>query len=73
MEGYAYQYARQKYCIPVRDNEQFSLAELFDMVAGTSTGSLLTATIVFPDYSPNNTNPGKNKFYAEKAIEIYAQ
>ena len=72
MEGYSYRYARDAYCIPARDNEQLSLSEIFDMVAGTSTGSLLATTIVFPDKSPNPQFPGKNKYFAETAISIYA-
>lgn len=42
------------------------MSELFDMVSGTSTGSLLTTSVVMPA-----TN-GSNKFYADDAAKIYA-
>ena len=48
-----------------------SMAELFDMVSGTSTGSLLTTAIVMP----NNDNATKakqmNMYFANDASEIY--
>jgi uncharacterized protein len=43
------------------------MAELFQMVSGTSTGSLLTTAIVLP--SPNDIT--KNKFWAADASNIY--
>jgi hypothetical protein len=43
------------------------MSELFQMVSGTSTGSLLTTAIVLPD--PND--PTKNKFWASNASNIY--
>ena len=68
IEDYTYTYAREKYCIPERAKPKVSLSELFDMVAGTSTGSLLATTIVFPDKSEEPQYPGKNLWYADKAI-----
>lgn len=71
MEKYAYNYTRDEYCIPERDTLRVSMAELFDMVAGTSTGSLLATSIVLPN---NDTNsPRINKFFAEDAIKIYTE
>lgn len=49
METYAYEYANKTYCIPQRKNEKVSMAELFDLVAGTSTGSLLATALVIPN------------------------
>ena len=63
MEDFAYNYSRTKYCIPERPVPKVSLAELFDMVSGTSTGSLLTTAIVMP--SNNDTMP--NKYFANDA------
>ena len=45
------------------------MAELFDMVSGTSTGSLLATSIVLP----HPDDPKKNKFWAEDAIKIYTE
>lgn len=49
MEAESYRYAREMYCIPERANQQLSMAELFDMVSGTSTGSLLATSLVLPN------------------------
>ena len=43
------------------------MAEFFDMISGTSTGSLLAASLVLPN--PNDTS--KNLYWAEDAIKIY--
>jgi patatin-like phospholipase/acyl hydrolase len=43
------------------------MSELFQMVSGTSTGSLLTTAIVLP--AANDTT--KNKFWASDASNIY--
>ena len=69
LEIATYEYANKTYCIPKRDNEKISMSELFQMVSGTSTGSLLTTAIVLP--SP--TDPKKNKFWAVDASNIYKQ
>ena len=45
------------------------MSELFNMVSGTSTGSLLTTAVVIP--SGNDTI--KNKFFASDASAIYEQ
>lgn len=47
------------------------MADLFDLVAGTSTGSLLATALVIPN--DNTTSPQKNKFFAQKAIEVYTE
>lgn len=67
LENETYIYAKKNYCIPERKPEKMSMAELFQMVSGTSTGSLLTTAIVLP--SPNDTK--KNKFWAADASNIY--
>lgn len=70
MEDYTYKYAREKYCIDERTIPKISMAELFDMVSGTSTGSLLTTAIVMPDKDPA-TSGRKNLYFANNASEIY--
>lgn len=41
--------------------------KLFDMVAGTSTGSLLTTSITLPVSKENRTN----RYYSDDVINIY--
>lgn len=69
LESATYLYANQTYCIPKRENEKMAMSELFQMVSGTSTGSLLTTALVLP--SP--TDPTKNKFWAVNASNIYKE
>lgn len=65
MEDFAYIYARQKYCIPERSNSKISMVEIFDLIAGTSTGSIITSALSMP-------NPdGTNKYYAPDVIDIF--
>jgi patatin-like phospholipase/acyl hydrolase len=68
MEKIAYNYSVSQYCMPERTTPKVSMAELFDMVAGTSTGSLLAVTLVIP----SDTNKSENKFFASDAIDIYS-
>ena len=44
------------------------MSELFDLIAGTSTGSLLTTSLILPSFDPNGR---KNKYFADDAISIY--
>ena len=43
------------------------IANIFDVIAGTSTGGILTALYLFPDKT------GKPKFHAKEAIDIYKE
>jgi predicted acylesterase/phospholipase RssA len=69
MEEYSYNYSVSQYCLPERAIKKVSMSELYDMVAGTSTGSLLATAIVFPNPDPQNIT--KNKFFADDAIDVY--
>lgn len=73
MEKEAYDYAEDNYCLPERDNKRISMAELFDLVAGTSTGSLLATALVIPNDDPKTKDTQVNKFFAQKAIEVYTE
>ena len=49
MEEEGYRYARSNCNIPPRSTHKVSMAEIFDLVAGTSTGSLLATALVIPN------------------------
>lgn len=55
----------EKYLRAYSKDETASLADYFDLVAGTSTGSILTALLLCP-----NEN-GKAKYHASDALELY--
>lgn len=47
------------------------MSELFDMIGGTSTGSLLATALVLPSNASTPKRP--NKYFAEDAIRIYTE
>ena len=66
---YAYNYAVSKgYDIPRhRNNNRMHMIDLFDMMAGTSTGSILSAGLSIP----SRTNSSAPMYYAGEGQEIY--
>jgi len=64
METYAYEYASETYCIS-NSKGKLPMTDLFDMIAGTSTGSIMASALSMPD------DTGANKFYAQDVIDIY--
>lgn len=68
MEIFAYEYATKNLCYPKNEsNPRVPMYKLFDLVAGTSTGSLLATTVVLPESKENRVN----KYWADDAISIY--
>lgn len=61
MEKYAYNYTIENYCDAENTDQKISMSRLFDLVAGTSTGSLLATAIVLPK---NGSSPPVNLYYA---------
>ena len=49
------------------DNPNAKIGDYFDLVAGSSTGGLLTAILLFPD------NTKSAKFSVEAALDLYAK
>lgn len=55
----------EKYLRQYSKNDEAVLTDYFDIVAGTSTGSILTALLLCPD------EKGKQKYRAEDVLELY--
>jgi len=53
----------------LKGDQNLRLADAFDMIAGTSTGGILTCLYLCPD--PNN--PGHPRFSAQDAVDLYLQ
>jgi hypothetical protein len=71
LENQTYIYAQEKYCIGKRDIEKISMSELFQMVSGTSTGSLLTTALILPNINKELYGNRSNKFFSQNASEVY--
>lgn len=73
MELYAFSYATEKKYsgFPVYKSRpnKIAMKDLFNMTAGTSTGSILAAGLVYP----NNKNISEPKFFATDLLEIYSE
>jgi len=58
------------YCFE-RENKKISMTELFDMIAGSGTGAVISATLVMPNDDPATKDTQKNKYFADKALSFY--
>ena len=73
IEEFSYKYAKSKgYEVPSypgREGEGIiSMKDMFDMTAGTSTGSIISAGLVYP----SDKYKGVPKFFAKDIINIYS-
>jgi len=83
IEGYAYKYAKEKgYEVPEytdpatgKVRESVHLKDMFDMMAGTSTGSILAAGLAYPD--PKDKDKPKDKqmpfYFMKELMDIYTK
>eukprot|EP00349_Pseudokeronopsis_sp_Brazil_P002959 CAMPEP_0202969198 /NCGR_PEP_ID=MMETSP1396-20130829/14834_1 /ASSEMBLY_ACC=CAM_ASM_000872 /TAXON_ID= /ORGANISM="Pseudokeronopsis sp., Strain Brazil" /LENGTH=117 /DNA_ID=CAMNT_0049696453 /DNA_START=45 /DNA_END=398 /DNA_ORIENTATION=+ len=67
MEDYAYEYAHSKYHIPDQLIHKLPMSDLFHMMAGTSTGSLVTGSLTMPN------KEGGNKFNSTDIVDVFVK
>ena len=51
------------------DKQKISMAELFDMIAGSETGAIIASTLALKNNNANSKQ--KNKFFADKAVSFF--
>jgi hypothetical protein len=74
METYSYQYATSKgYKFPKYKGRDglIAMKDLFNMTAGTSTGSILAAGLVYPN--EERIAEKEPKFFANDLLKIYSE
>jgi len=74
METYSYQYATSKgYTFPKYKGRDglIAMKDLFNMTAGTSTGSILAAGLVYPN--EKRIAEKEPKFFATDLLKIYSE
>lgn len=54
-----------------KEGKEVRLSDYFDLVAGTSTGGILTCTYLIPQRDSNGKPTGRPKLTAKQAVDIY--
>ena len=81
MELYAFEYSTSKgYDFPkypplngtARD-DVIHMKDLFDMMAGTSTGSIISAALAFPSDDTLPTGEQVPQYWSKEVIDVYAK
>jgi len=83
IETYAYTYCKEKGLKPPVYNDQqgnpreaVAMKDMFDMISGTSTGSIITAALSFYNKKDPRNKEGENKiptFFADEIKNIYTE
>ena len=78
MERKSYLIAREYECsdhkgkmIGDRVSQKVSMAEIFDMIAGSETGAILASTLILPNKDEKSVDYQPNAFFADKVIEFF--
>lgn len=76
VEKYAYKYAKKKgYKVPLykdkdgKELDSMHLKDIFDMTAGTSTGSIIAAALAYPN--PEKGKQKEPRFFMQEILDIY--
>ena len=75
METYAYEYAQKKgYTVPEYDDRpgRMAMKDLFEMTAGTSTGSIVAAALSYPKKDTDGKRTEVPLYWAKEIIDIYS-
>ena len=71
LELKAYEIANGKQCLSKpRKNKRISMVELFDMLAGAETGSIIATTLAMKNDQANSKDQ-PNKYYADTVIRFF--
>ena len=70
MEKQSYVLANHIYCIK-RKNKKIAMHELFDMITGSGTGSIIASGLVMPNDDEATKATQKNKYFADSLLEFF--
>jgi hypothetical protein len=75
METYAYEYSTSKgYTFPKYPDRDgvIPMKDLFDMMAGTSTGSIISAALSYPSDDVLDSGLAVPQYWSKEVIEVYS-
>jgi patatin-like phospholipase/acyl hydrolase len=76
MELYAYEYSTSKgYSFPKYPGREniIAMKDMFDMMAGTSTGSIISAALSYPSDANLTSTIQIPQYWSKEVIEVYAE